>query len=322
MRLLLGEESVLRRFAHAFLGVALEALEKRDFLDGGQRLLQGIVDVLGQHRAIRRTQEFGLRVDQFAQRFGRRLQPRVGPVIPIGRVRGPDLPRRRNGAAAKDDTRPLGFLGDHGDMGERMARRVGDANLPAFPGECCAIGERIIDAVKAGGHDEIGGARAAQRDGIAPVFFDRLRSEPFLGFLRGEDCRSLGQLAEPRADAAVIVGQQHAIDAAHAMRGQIAGLKRSIDQKRLVAGQERIARDRPRRAQDARRDFGPARFRLVRPGSPQPADQRHRADADGDEHDFRTHGAPHMYNDRRLADEANRRHSMRRSRQARESARR
>src|SRR5205814_499458 len=127
------------------------------------------------------------------------------------------------------------LLRNNGDVGQRVAWGVDDAELPAFPFERFTIDEGIVDAIKTDGEHEICGARATQRDRVTPVLLYRLRGQPFLGFLRRLDLDRLGKTMEPGGDAAVIVREKNALDLADALFCQIACSRRRIDQQSLVA---------------------------------------------------------------------------------------
>jgi len=121
-------------------------------------------------------------------------------------------------------------------MGERMAGRVEDLDLPAFPREGFSIDERIVDAFDADRQHQVGGARPAQRQRFTPVRLNRFWAEPLVRFLRRLDFHVLGQIEKPRTDAAMIVRQKHGVDASHPAFGEIATFRRRVDEQRLVAG--------------------------------------------------------------------------------------
>jgi hypothetical protein len=62
-----------------------------ELLDGDRGPLQRLAGVAVEDGAVRRQQHGRLQFRQRPQRFGGRRQTRVGPVVPVGRVRRPQL---------------------------------------------------------------------------------------------------------------------------------------------------------------------------------------------------------------------------------------
>jgi hypothetical protein len=100
--LLLGQEGVLRWVFETLFRVALEALEERDLRHGVGSSLQDSRDIGGYWFAVRRQEQARDQAGQLAQRLGGRFLAGVGPVVPVGGVRRPQLARRRQSVPAED----------------------------------------------------------------------------------------------------------------------------------------------------------------------------------------------------------------------------
>ena len=121
----------------------------------------------------------GLQLGQPPQRLGRGSQPLVGPVVPVGGVRGPHLARTGQGAAAEKRQRAILALADReGQVGQGMTRTGDRLDGPAAPGDRLAVFQGTIDAGQSFRQHKVSGAGAAQGKRFLPVFLDALRREP------------------------------------------------------------------------------------------------------------------------------------------------
>src|SRR5262245_12620633 len=144
--LLRNEELVGRRIADA-LCEALEALEKAQLLDGLCGGLQSAGDVSSYRRAVAGIERHGLQAGELAQRFVSRLQPQVGPVVPVGGVRRPELPWRSQRIAADRDSPALARRHSKGQMVARMPRRGNNLDGLAAPFDLLPVRQGAVDSL-------------------------------------------------------------------------------------------------------------------------------------------------------------------------------